>query len=242
MSICMSKIHPSWKLIVENALMSMDQQYLKIICQQPDILPIKDNILNAFSVPLDQVKFIMIGESPYPRINSANGYAFWDASVNTLWSKSGLSKEVNRATSLRNFIKMLLITSGRLKINSQSQIEISKIEKSNLINTLHDLFNNLLEKGFLLLNASLVLSNNAKQIDAKYWKPFIEYIISEVYQVNHSVKLLLFGKIANKVLSMDLPNIDRLCSEHPYNLTFISNIEILEFFKPLNLLEKTNAK
>jgi uracil-DNA glycosylase len=51
------------------------------------------------------------------------------------------------------------------------------------------------------------------------------------------IKLLLFGRIANDLGPL-LPthHINRLESEHPYNLSFIHHPEILQFFKPLRLL------
>ena len=60
-----------------------------------------------------QVNYVLFGES-LPRRASANGYAFWDAAVKIMVS-FGNSKTVNRATSLLNILKMLLIAEGCLK-------------------------------------------------------------------------------------------------------------------------------
>ena len=59
----------------------------------------------------------------------ANGYAFWDAAVNELWSDNGLSKAVNRATSLRNFIKMLLVTEGALSLGKPLDAPAAGVRK-----------------------------------------------------------------------------------------------------------------
>src|SRR5688572_701611 len=96
-----SKIHATWKPIVEIALKAMDANYLKSLTLDESWLPGYDAIFNAFSLPLNKVHFILFGESPYPRTISANGHAFWDAAVKNVWSDSGLAKPVNRATSLR---------------------------------------------------------------------------------------------------------------------------------------------
>ena len=82
--------------------------------------------------PLDQVNYVLFGESPYPREESANGYAFWDASVKELWSETGPRQKVNRATSLRNMLKMLLIAENMLDKNDQSQQSIARLNKQSL--------------------------------------------------------------------------------------------------------------
>ncbi len=238
MQLNMSKIHPSWVNIVSSAISRMDQEYLNYIANQDKIIPNKNQILNAFTIPLNKVNYILLGESPYPRTDSANGYSFWDAKVTMLWSESGLTKEINRATSLRNFIKMLLITSGKLLKSNTSQEAISKINKDQLITTLPELFSYLLDNGFLLLNASLVLSGKSVKMDAKHWRPFIEHIICQIYQHNKNVELILFGKIAKEILSMKIPTMNKLCVEHPYNISFINNPEIHSFFKPFKLLTR----
>ena len=72
-------------------------------------LPTQGRLFAAFSLPVGQVRFVLMGEGPYPREASASGYCFMDGAVQELWSADGLSKPVNRAVSLRNFIKMLLV-------------------------------------------------------------------------------------------------------------------------------------
>src|SRR5690349_3968920 len=111
----MASVHPSWQSCLHSALQSMDKAYLDALASTPDWLPGPDKIFNAFSLPVSKVNYLLFGESPYPRAASANGYAFWDAAVSDLWSPQGLSKKVNRATSLRNFLKMLLVAEGLLQ-------------------------------------------------------------------------------------------------------------------------------
>ena len=44
------------------------------------------------------MRYVLFGESPYPRAQSANGYAFWDAAANSLWAEEGgLHQLLNRA-------------------------------------------------------------------------------------------------------------------------------------------------
>jgi len=228
-------VHSSWEAPLKKALESIDPKYLEQLSDSTDWLPGRNKIFSAFSLPKNDVKYILFGESPYPRATSANGYAFWDANVKEIFSSTGLSKEVNRATSLRNFIKLLLICEGRIQENNLSQSAIAAMDKIHLISTLDSLFENLIQQGFLLLNASLVLSDMNKTKEARYWQPFIQSILRSLHQ--EKPKLILFGKIAEMILSMpDAAYFDYINAVHPYNLSFIHDKKIQAFFKPMHLL------
>src|SRR5438477_1070015 len=94
-------VHPTWHKCLQQGLNLLDKPYLQQISASDDWLPGPDKVFNAFSQPFDNVNYVLFGESPYPRRESANGYAFWDQAVHELWSATGFSKKVNRATSLR---------------------------------------------------------------------------------------------------------------------------------------------
>lgn len=232
-------VDPSWQPCLKEALSKMNPEYLHSLYNRSDWLPGQDKIFNAFSIPFDQVKYVLFGESPYPRAQSANGYAFWDASVKQIWSEKGLSKEVNRATSLRNIIKMLLVAEGLLTQNHTSQHEIAALNKNNLIQTNDEFFHNFLEKGFLMLNISLVLQATPVKKDALAWQPFIKHVLHYLLEKKPNTKLILLGQIAHTIDSLlELPNAKKFYAEHPYNLSFIQNQTVLEFFRPLTLLRK----
>ena len=96
----LNNIHPSWRSIILNALDCMDQNYLENLQKNSDWLPSANNIFNAFSLPLKNTRYILFGESPYPRKQSAKGYAFWDADVDKLWSETGLIRYASALPSL----------------------------------------------------------------------------------------------------------------------------------------------
>ena len=232
----LSTIHPSWKKTINDALNAMDQDYLSSI-HQDEFLPENSRVFNAFSIPKNKVQYVLFGETPYPRKASANGYAFWDGAVTNIWSETGLSKQVNRATSLRNIMKMLLLSEGLLEKDQLTQPMIAKIDKTKLISSLDELFQNLMGHGFLLLNASLILREKKKNLDAKNWLPFMNKILESLYQENANVELLLFGKIAEKIQALPASKpFKKLVAEHPYNISFITNANILNFFKDIQLL------
>lgn len=233
----LNAIHPSWRPCIEQALTLLDPLYLETLYFSTEWLPGAQNIFNAFSLPVSETHYVLFGESPYPRAASANGYAFWDAAVGSLWSETGLSKTVNRATSLRNIIKMLLIAEGLLEPQSTSQQTIAQLDKQALIQTNAQLFNRLLSHGFLLLNATLVLRPNQVRKDAQAWQPFLQAILEFLVDSQPDVQLILFGNIANMIdkLICHLP-VKKIYTEHPYNLSFIHNPQVIDFFKPFHLL------
>lgn len=227
----------SWVPLVEQALFSMDPDYLTKLAQGSDWLPGKKAIFNAFSLPRSKLRYILVGESPYPRAASANGYAFWDASVQAIWSNTGFSKEVNRATSLRNFIKMLLLAKGDLTEGDLSQAKIANLNKSTYIQTGAQLFSGLMAEGVLLLNASLVFQS-AKQVkeDARQWLPFMKQLFAALPA--DSCELILLGKVAHFIQTLEVSKkFKAFVAEHPYNLSFITNQDVQDFFRPFHLLE-----
>jgi uracil-DNA glycosylase len=228
-----NQCHPEWYEILDKALERLDPNYLSQLLAEKDWLPGVSNLFAAFSLPLSKTRYILFGESPYPRTESANGYAFWDNSVSNLWSSNGLSKPVNRATSLRNLIKMLLIARGLLTTDT-SQQAIAELDKSRMVPTAEELFKGMMGKGILLLNACLVYSEGKVPFHARHWKPFMQHLLIQLATIKPSIQLILLGKIANNIPQDKLPI--GLVAEHPYNISFITNQNVIEFFQPLDLL------
>ena len=233
LDLALSKTHPTWHAGIKMALSHMNQDYLLQLSASELWLPGWDCLFAAFSQPLDCVKYILLGESPYPRKESANGYAFWDAAVQNLWSNTGFHTKVNRATSLRNLLKMLLYARHDLQ-NDFSQPTIAALDKNPYVSTLPQLFQNLLNHGFLLLNASLVYEFKRVPYHAKHWRPFMNAILQYLQQFNPQIKLILLGNIAQKIAPQHL--FACFAAEHPYQVSFIRNPDVLAFFQPFNLL------
>lgn len=230
--------HPSWHAPINKGLSAMDPGYLAELTQNPHWLPGPQALFNAFSKPLLSIRYILWGESPYPRAVSANGYAFWDNAVTNIWSTTGLSKPINRATSLRNLLKMLLVARGDLVGSPLEQSQIAALPKTGLIQQLSELFDNLLSAGFLLLNASLVLGQHPIKQEAKYWQPFMSAILQAIAENKQPVQLVLLGNIAQAISKLAAPfGFSQFVAEHPYNISFIHNPDVLNFFRPFDLLD-----
>lgn len=239
-----SDIHPEWSDILVDALKTVDFEYLSQLVDQPDWLPGIDSLFSAFRRDRLGVRYLLLGESPYPRAASANGIAFYDAAVKELWSDLGLSKPVNRATSLRNIIKTALLAEGYLEVDNEgkiSQASIAAIDKAAMVQTMDDLFENLQKAGFLMLNATPVLHPERKPAqEAVYWQGFLERLLGRLASMtDHRITLVLWGKISRAFESTNLrSSYDMLVSEHPYNISFINNPIMQSMFREIRILSK----
>lgn len=237
-----SKVHPEWIDILTLALLKMDSKYLESLISDPNWLPGPDKMLRAFQRDLSHCKMIIWGESPYPRQQSANGIAFYDAAVTSLWSETGLSKPVNRATSLRNIIKTALISEGIVSLDENNKLEqttIANLDKSYLINQLSEFFQALHSRGALLMNATPVLHPDRKPaVEARHWNAFNHELLKQIpLYLKTPPTLVLWGKIAQVIEQLQsAKNYQKLVCEHPYNISFISNPLMQNFFAELNLL------
>ena len=241
-----SAIHPEWQQPLQNALHSVDSRYLQDLIADPQWLPGSHQLFSAFRRDLSHCRYILFGESPYPRRQSANGIAFYDAAVDEIWSDAGLSKAVNRATSLRNIMKTALLAEGLLQPDSAGKVTqgaIVQLDKQGLIQTIDELFSALQQRGLLLLNATPVLHPARKpQIEARFWSDFVASLLQQIQQ--HSAQLptlLLWGKIAQQIDTLESAGpYPRLISEHPYTLSFIQNDAMRALFSEWKLLQKAN--
>ena len=207
-----------------------------------DYLPTQGRLFAAFAQPLARVRYVLVGEGPYPRAESATGVCFMDGAVGELWSEAGLSKPVNRATSLRNFMKMLLVADGQLQLEDTggaAMAPVAAAARSNgSIRTLAQLQDNLTEQGFLLLNAALVFRKHvAPVVDARAWLPFLQTVLAVLAAQQSKPTLVLWGKIAEQLRKLpETADLPQVVAEHPYNLSFIGHRGMQELFGPMALL------
>ena len=213
----------------------MDDKYLEFLKTDNSYFPDYNNFLNAFKLPLHDTKYILFGQDPYPRAKSAVGYAFIDGKVQSIFSENGLSKEVNKATSLRNFMKMALLCEGELK-DDFSKDAISKIDKTLYINSIYELKDNFEKNGVLLLNMALVFTTKEdSKMHVKKWSQFIKTLLNELK--NEDIELILFGKMAEVLEKVDeAKNFKKHTMPHPYNIGFITDAKAHKVFKPMSLL------
>ncbi len=237
-----SQVHREWRATLADALATVDPGYLRSLLRDRDWLPGADRLLAAFRRDREGLRYILVGESPYPRRESANGIAFYDAAVGDLWSENGLSKAVNRATSLRNIVKTALAAEGLVLPDAEGRISqqaIAALDKRGLVQTLAQLFRNLEDRGFLLLNATPVLHPARKPArEARFWREFLDSLLRGIKRdAREAVTLILWGKIAGLIESLPASaQYDKLVCEHPYNISFIDNPAMQRLFAELRIL------
>ena len=239
---------PDWRPVLLRGLQAMaaaDPGYLEQLASD-NYLPTGGRIFAAFAQPLDAVRYVLVGEGPYPREESATGVCFMDGAVKDLWSAAGLSKPVNRATSLRNFMKMLMVADGLLSPDATGGEAVAAVAhralaaNSTFIQTLPELQDNLTKHGFLLLNAALVFRPHVPPVrDAKAWRPLLEAVLEALASRAGQAPptLVLWGKIAGWLEGLPaVSHFPRSVAEHPYNLSFIQNPDMQALFGPMHLL------
>jgi uracil-DNA glycosylase len=224
-----------------DAMMKASPGYLPALAAD-HYLPTEKRLFAAFALPLGQVRYVLVGEGPYPRAESATGVCFMDGAVQELWCESGLSKAVNRATSLRNFMKMLLVADGRLQADNCGGPAMAPIAAAartdGTIQTLAELQHNLGAHGFLLLNAALVFRPHvAPAVEARAWLPFLQTVLAALADRPQPPTLVLWGKIAEQLKKLpETSRFPQACAEHPYNLSFIEHEGMQKLFAPMRLL------
>ena len=233
-------VDSSWREILEYAYDGLSPKYREFLEKDEGYFPTFDNFLNAFNtLSLEKTRYILFGQDPYPRRESACGYAFIDAKAKALFSSNGFSKEVNRATSLRNFLKMILLCDGYLDKDDLTQEAISKIDRSNLINSIDELRVNFERVGVLLLNTALVFTRKEDtRLHVKEFRVFMHRLLSRLTVCN--IELILFGSMA-KDIKKSLPStleFKTIQTLHPYNVGFITDLKVQKLFKPMHLLCK----
>ncbi len=205
-------------------------------------LPTGQRLFAAFALPLEAVRYVLVGEGPYPRAESATGVCFMDGAVDELWCATGLSKPVNRATSLRTFMKMLLVADGRLHPGDTGGVAMAPVaaaaREGGTIRTLAQLQDNLTRHGFLLLNAALVFRPHvAPALEARAWLPFLQVVLAVLADRPQPPTLVLWGKIAEQLKRLpETARLPQVCAEHPYNLSFIQHDAMQKLFGPMDLL------
>jgi uracil-DNA glycosylase len=245
--------HPSWHAVLEKGIYAVaqkDKSYLAGL-EKESFLPTKNRLFAAFSQPMHAVRYVLVGEGPYPREESASGYSFMDGAVRDIWSKKGFSKPVNRATSLRNFLKMLLVAENTLYPDNtsgeamESVARIASSPDSPYVRQLDELQQAMLDHGFLLLNATPVFRQHvAPARESRAWLPFLQTVMDaladEASVSGRSLPvLILWGKIAEKLTEIEsVSRFSQVRSEHPYNLSFIKNDDMQNLFGPMRILRK----
>ncbi len=180
------------------------------------IIPSKEMIFHAFDyVDPQNVKCVLFGEDPYPRITSACGVAFWDKEVNTWLDKTN-------GNSLKNILKALLVHDGKVTYSDSIEKCRSFISETSFVSP-PQLFDLWLKQGVLLINTAMTFSGgDEKKEHISFWKSFHEQLIEKLNKRNYSPYYILWGKKAQtweQIINKSLDNPEKIIKQgHP---TFI---------------------
>lgn len=195
------------------------------------------NAINNIELNDNNTKIVVFGQDPYPRKESATGYAFWDGKIKS-W-------ENPLSPSFRNIIKSILINEN-LAIKENKINDLRKILKNNNIFSPDEFFKNSIENGVIWLNASLTFESKSQSDlnkHLKFWKPIIEEIINILIKSSKSLIFVFWGskslKFQKYIQNLEFNNYYFINNCHPMLESFHSKNSFKEIDKVLtNLSEK----
>jgi len=167
------------------------------------IIPEPSIIFNIFSkIPPENVRCVLYGEDPYPRITSANGIAFWDNEIKNWDDKT-------HGNSLKNILKALLVFNKNARY--ETSIENCRIIANKIqFKSPPQLFESWLKQGVFLVNVALTYSTlSEKKSHFEFWKPFHSAFIHALNVRDKSPHYILWGKKAQQWEKVILKTIDQ---------------------------------
>lgn len=173
------------------------------VSQYDIIIPRPELIFNVFTkMRPEEVRCVLYGEDPYPRISSANGIAFWDVEIQKWDDKTN-------GNSLKNMLKALLVAKGLADYNT-SIAECRKIAQDNNFMSPPRLFEYWLKQGVFLINTALTFSSSAdKKKHFEFWRSFHSALIHALNVQKISPHYILWGKKAQQWEKIILKTIDQ---------------------------------
>lgn len=250
----LSNVHCSWIELLSDALRHVDPELLDKLESDAAWLPGPDCCFAAFSsVPRCDVKVVWLGESPYPRPNSATGLSFYDGRAQGLFRANGELNGSTIGTSMLNILKAWFVAIGRLTIDNdnpdlpsigikEDQQAIRKMNRTNLINGMSELFTRGQAHGWLWLNATLSVwpESDGAPLNVRQqtcmWLPLIKTVLRDVS--DRRAKVVLLGEHAKEFAYMVD---DPLTATHPRNYCFVRDVPMRKFLRHWSCLIENAA-
>lgn len=170
---------------------------------EKNIIPAKELIFQVFSRTIPgQVRCVLYGEDPYPRITSANGIAFWDAEIEAWADRSN-------GNALKNILKALLVAKGQATYQT-SIAECREIAGRIKFFNPPQLFEFWLRQGLLPVNAAMTFTSfTDKAKHFAFWRPFHAALIHALNVRGSSPYYVLWGRKAWRREEEILKSIDQ---------------------------------
>ena len=190
-------IHESWWESM--TVLFKDKRMDKIlkILDKTKFTPSKKNIFKVFSMPISNIRVVILGQSPYSKENISTGLAF--ASNSTLPNSLGIMlNTIEREYYVDDFTT-------------------SRLDQSYDLMHWHN-------KGVFLLNTSLSTQVDISNSHSVYWKWFTEKIIDHIQLHHTGIVWMLWGSLAQKIeIDEDLhyvlkENLPKQWSTNPFKI------------------------
>lgn len=163
--------HQSWKELFEKHKDLINELINELItCSNTPIYPPKEDIFKVFTMNVEDIKVVFLGQDPYHGKNQANGLSF---SVNN---------NIKIPPSLANIYKELQ----------------NEYPEKNYEFTHGNLERWFVDEKIFLLNSALTVIHGKPSIFMKQWMPFTNDVIKFISENNKKCIFLLLGNFAKE--------------------------------------------
>lgn len=168
-------IHESWKpiipLLFQETLTELRREILPNVSFQPD----EKHIFRIFSMPVYQIKVVIIGLEPAILPSISNGLAF------------ARKENFTMSTELKVIEKEVYTTKGIKVLN----------EENDIISTDWRTLQHWENQGIFLLNSALTVETGKPGSHQKYWNDFIKSVVTFI-SINNPCVWMLWGHKAQQ--------------------------------------------
>lgn len=167
--------HESWHPLLGNIFEKEELRFINTILLKyclPGYNPNPADIFTVFQMPVDLIKVMILGESPYYDNDLSNGLAY------------GIS-DPSRTT------KFLDVIEDEIATNNYCD-ESYTIADTTLVNWW--------KQGVFLLNTSLTTPKGEATAHMVYWKPCIEHILKQLLMTRTNIVFMSWGKNSKTII------------------------------------------
>ena len=207
----LSMVHKSWSDFFnsQKANLSTIDSLL-----QGETTPKREDIFKIFSMPISQIRFVIVGQDPYPQMGHATGRSFerevgnWE-NTNASLKAILASIHYNQTNSFQPIYSLLqMVNSGNWSISSPG--ELFKQWES--------------DKGVFFLNKSLTTKLYERNSHSEIWFEFTSELVKFMSETL-DVKWLLWGSEAQKLSSLIKTESSIVKAIHPAAYSYSGRIE-----------------
>jgi uracil DNA glycosylase len=178
-------VHSSYKHFIQE--MSVVLKHIRSNVGE-NFVPFDPFVFKCFEIAKSQVKFVLVGQDPYPQKGHATGRSF-ERNIDN-WSEANKSLHAMLASIYYHENREFKTITNILNEIENGRYDVSAPK---------DIFKEWESKyGVLFLNRSLTTELGKKNAHAQLWKPFTESVVKYLSK-DHSIKWLLWGKEAQEL-------------------------------------------